>query len=109
MFYLENEHIKIAVAEKGAELQSFFNKVTATEQLWQADPKVWKRHAPVLFPIVGQIENNSYRLEGIDYKLSQHGFARDQAFRLIDNNDYFLCFELSATTETKKIYPYECS
>ena len=31
------------------------------EYLWQADPSFWKRHSPVLFPIVGSVWENEYR------------------------------------------------
>ena len=53
MVYLENEKLKVAIQEKGAELTSIVKKETQTEYLWNADPAYWKRHAPVLFPIRG--------------------------------------------------------
>lgn len=63
MVYLENEKPKVAIQEKGAELTSIVKKETQTEYLWNADPAYWKRHAPVLFPIVGAIKGDSYRKE----------------------------------------------
>ena len=57
MVYLENEKLK------GAELTSIVKKETQTEYLWNADPAYWKRHAPVLFPIVGAVNGDSYRKE----------------------------------------------
>ena len=50
MQYLENDRIKIAVADHGAELCSIYDKKRGHEVVWQADPKYWNRHAPVLFP-----------------------------------------------------------
>lgn len=63
MVYLENEKLKVAIQEKGAELTSVVKKETQTEYLWNADPAYWKRHAPVLFPIVGAVKRDSYRKE----------------------------------------------
>mgnify|MGYP001165784531 CR=1 FL=1 len=42
-----------------------------------------KRHSPVLFPIVGSVWENEYRIDGATYNLTQHGFARDMNFELI--------------------------
>lgn len=52
---LKNDILSIAVDNHGAELTSI-NK-NGVEYLWQADPAFWKRHSPVLFPIVGIVYN----------------------------------------------------
>lgn len=76
-YNLENENIKLAVASKGAELKSVFNKLTQQELLWQADPEFWAKSSPVLFPIVGSLKNGIYIYDKKEYKLPRHGFARD--------------------------------
>ena len=53
---LSNDKITIQISESGAELTSIV--ANGTEYLWQADPKFWQRHSPVLFPIVGRVWNN---------------------------------------------------
>lgn len=35
--------------------------------MWDAKPEYWKRTSPVLFPIVGSLNNGSYRYEGKEY------------------------------------------
>ena len=45
MHILENEYLKVMVADAGAELSSVFDKETEEERLWNADPAVWNRHA----------------------------------------------------------------
>ena len=52
MVVLSNDELAVQVAEHGAELSSIVAKATGKEYLWQADPAFWKRHSPVLFPIV---------------------------------------------------------
>ena len=48
-FVIENEHLIVTVKDKGAEVSSVIAKKTGIEYIWQADEKVWNRHAPVLF------------------------------------------------------------
>ena len=62
---ISNEQLTIQVSPHGAELCSIF--ANGKEYLWQADPAFWKRHSPVLFPIVGSVWENQYRNEGIAY------------------------------------------
>ena len=72
-----NEFLKISVKGSGAELISVKNTMSNMEYLWQGDPVYWGRRAPVLFPIVGKVNGNKYKVDGKTYELPQHGFARD--------------------------------
>ena len=106
MVYLENDKLKVTIQEKGAELTSIVKKETQTEYLWNADPTYWKRHAPVLFPIVGAVKGDSYRYEGKEYKIEKHGFARDMEFTVVNADDIEVWLRLDATEETKKKFPF---
>lgn len=106
MEFIENEYLKIAVAEHGAELSSIFDKKRNKELLWQADPKFWNRHAPILFPFVGNVVNDQYRYKGKTYNMSSHGFARDMDFVLVKKTEDSVSFSLKATTETLEKYPF---
>ncbi len=103
---LSNDSLTIQVSPQGAELSSIVANATQKEYLWQADPAFWKRHSPVLFPIVGSLWNNEYHHNGITYHLSQHGFARDKEFELIKETDTELCFKLQESEDTLKLYPF---
>lgn len=104
---LENEVTKIEVDTAGAQLQSFILKADNKDYLWSGDAKYWKRKAPVLFPIVGRLKNNTYNYAGKEYEMSQHGFARDMEFELIEHSAQALTYSLKATAETLKIYPFQ--
>ena len=104
--YLENETCRVGVKEDGAELCSFVKQPENLEYIWQADPQVWPRHAPVLFPIVGKLPGNQYCYGGKTYQMSQHGFARDQSFRLTSQSETEMVFELSENEQTLTIYPF---
>jgi galactose mutarotase-like enzyme len=108
-YILENKFVKIEVKQKGAELCSFFDKENAVEHLRQADSTVWGRHAPILFPLVGQVEDGGYVAEGSTYKMGQHGFARDNDFSLLVEESDTLIFELKSSEEIKNLYPYDFS
>ena len=82
-YTLKNTQISIEVDTLGAELKSLKKITTGTEYMWDAKPEYWKRTSPVLFPIVGSLNNGSYRYEGKEYPMSQHGFARDMEFELL--------------------------
>lgn len=103
---LSNDSLTIQVSPQGAELSSIVANATQKEYLWQADPAFWKRHSPVLFPIVGSLWNNKYHHNGITYHLSQHGFARDKEFELIKETDTELRFKLQESEDTLKLYPF---
>lgn len=102
---LSNGTISIEVAEHGAELLSL--KKGDTEYIWQGDPQFWGRHAPILFPIVGQVWNGTYRVAGEEYHLPQHGFARDRDFKFLGDEENLLRFRLVSDDESRKVFPYD--
>ena len=105
MIELSNEQLTIKVAEKGAELQSIIDG-EGREYLWQADPKYWSRHSPILFPIVCSVENDTYTVDGHEYHLPRHGFARDTDFTLVAQSENKVVFALHDSEDTLKVYPY---
>ena len=104
---IENEFLIAEFAEDGAELISLQSKSTGIEYIWQGDPAFWNRHAPVLFPIVGRLKNDQYTYQDKTYNMSQHGFARDSLFTVIEHGEALVSFSLKSTNETKKIYPFD--
>ena len=96
--------MSLTVAEHGAEITSI--QLEGIERMWDADPAFWGRTAPVLFPIVGALKDNSYRYEGQTYLMGQHGFARDMDFTLTDQTEDKLEFTLFDNEETYEKYPF---
>lgn len=104
---LSNQYLTIRVADHGAELSGIVANATGKEYLWQADPAFWKRHSPVLFPIVGSVWEGKYRQDGATYSLSQHGFARDRDFTLVHESENELRFALESDERTREVYPFD--
>ena len=107
MYILENEVLKVQVAEKGAELQSIVNKIFDIDYLWNGNPALWAKHSPVLFPIIGNLKNNTYSYLGKSYQLPRHGFARDMDFEVEKQSRQEIVFLLKSNSETKKNYPFD--
>ncbi len=70
--------IHFEIDTHGAELKSL--KYGNREYLWHGDPEFWGRRAPILFPIVGRLADDTLRIDGREYRMKQHGFARDAEF-----------------------------
>lgn len=109
MYILENEKIKITVSKQGAELHNITSKIDGTEYLWNRNKRYWGYSAPVLFPIVGKVKNGTYKVDGKEYNLPQHGLARLKEFEMIEKTDNKIIFELVDSEETLKVYPYKFS
>ncbi len=109
MYILENEKVKITVSEQGAELHNITSKLDGTEYLWNRNKRYWGYSAPVLFPIVGKVKNGTYKVDGKEYNLPQHGLARLKKFEMIERKDDKIIFELVDSEETLKVYPYKFS
>lgn len=106
MHKLSNNHLTIGILPLGAELRSVINNITNKEYIWQADPSVWNRSSPVLFPFVGRLKNDQYSYQGKTYHLPQHGFARNYNFEVIHQTENELTFELEADESTLENYPF---
>ncbi|MEO6001048.1 MAG: aldose 1-epimerase family protein [Chitinophagaceae bacterium] len=106
MFTIENDLLTVNVTSKGAELDSIYHKRNKLEYLWSADPTVWGKKSPILFPIVGTLKNNTYYYEENAYVLSRHGFAREHNFTLVEQSENSVSLSLKSDAETLKKFPF---
>lgn len=98
------EGVAATILAHGAELCSL--KTSAgLELLWQAGPE-WKRHAPMLFPIVGKLKNDTLRHRGKSFSMTQHGFARDNRFEWGERGNSLCRLVLTDNAETRMRYPF---
>ena len=101
---LKNDFLTVQVSDFGAELQSIVKD--GYEYLWQGDPAFWGRRSPVLFPIVGSVWEKKFRVDGKEYEMGQHGFARDSRFELVSASDSEVWYRLESSEETLSRYPW---
>ena len=107
MIVLENEGFRAEINPFGAELTSFRSKTTGTEYVWGGDPAAWKRHAPVLFPIVGRLKDKTYTVGGASFEITQHGFGRDLEWEPKQVSGTCAEFTLTQSEYTKRMYPWD--
>lgn len=96
--------LSATIAADGAELV----RLTApdgSELLWDGGA-AWARHAPVLFPIVGRLAGDTLRHDGRSYRLTQHGFARDRRFTLVEQDAGRCTFRLTDDDASRAIFPF---
>ncbi|MFD1789836.1 aldose 1-epimerase family protein [Sphingomonas floccifaciens] len=101
-----SEALRAAVNPQGAELSSLIDGDGA-ELMTNADPAYWTGRAPILFPIVGALAGGCYRLDGRDYALGKHGFARHSTFEVVGVDDDRATFRLEASDATRESYPFD--
>ena len=106
-YEIKNEFIKAKIKSFGAELNSLQKCGKDLEYIWQGDAKYWARHSPILFPIVGRLKKDNYFYKNQKYNMSQHGFARDKEFEIIEQKDDFLEFRLCSDEKSLEIYPFD--
>lgn len=109
LYTLENKLIKITASTAGGELHNIINKKDNTEFLWNGNEDFWKYHSPILFPIVGKVNNGEYNVNGVTFNLPQHGLARTSEFNMIKKSENNIVFELKYSDESLKVYPYKFS
>ena len=104
---ISNEFLTVTIDTHGAEVVSVKNS-KGEELIWQADPTIWDRHSPVLFPWAGRLANGELIHNGKHYSGGQHGFIRDLEHILKQNNGISAQLMFRADEETKTLrFPFD--
>lgn len=101
-YQLSDGNISLCVDSNGAEMISLV--YDGRERLWQNETGEWSGHAPVLFPVCGKC---SVIVNGREYPIEKHGFARKREFSVAERGRDFIAFRLLADEETKKVFPFD--
>ncbi|HEY9861425.1 MAG TPA: hypothetical protein V6D16_18135 [Candidatus Obscuribacterales bacterium] len=76
-----------------------------------ANPEITVRGGiPILFPICGNLPNNTYTHNGQTYTLKQHGFARDLPWEVteqVSQDEVSITLVLNSNAQTLAVYPFE--
>ncbi|MGL4346034.1 MAG: aldose 1-epimerase family protein [Cellulosilyticaceae bacterium] len=105
-YTIKNTVLTASFLSLGAELCELVD-TEGKNYIWDANPLYWKRHAPILFPIVGKVLDNTYTVRNSPYTLSQHGFARDMDFSVHHQEDAMITFKLTSNDASKAMYPFD--
>ncbi|WP_375272866.1 aldose 1-epimerase family protein [Sphingomonas sp.] len=102
---IANHLLSAEINPHGAELSSL-KDADGHELMTNADPRWWSGRAPLLFPVVGKPANETIRVDGRDYPMKQHGFARRRDFAVIEAAPTRAVFALGDDAETRASYPF---
>lgn len=105
LYTLQNDKLTVKVSDVGAEIHSVRRE--DCEYIWVGDPAFWSSHAPLLFPVCGRFFEGKYTHKGEAYEIACHGFIRKSPLTLVCVNDTSICFSVTSTEETKKVYPFD--
>ena len=103
---IASDGLRAEINPLGAEL-SRLTDAQGRELLWDGDPAFWTGRAPILFPIVGSLNGGRYRLDGRQYAMDKHGFARRRRFAVVETAADRATLRLSADEETRTAYPFD--
>lgn len=104
---LENERYIVTFVEKGGEIQSFTDKETGIQYMWQGNEEHWSGKNPSLFPMVGNTYTQDYEIDGKRYAMKNHGLIRYADLHCIKNDGKQVVMELNSDDHTKKQYPFD--
>jgi galactose mutarotase-like enzyme len=106
---LANDYLNVNISVLGAELCGLLDKRDGVEHMWKADPNFWPRHAPILFPCVGESKDGTINVDDQDHTMGRHGFARHEAFSVIEQTEKKVVLELKSNVKTRVHFPFEFS
>lgn len=101
---ISNGRLTLVVNSLGAEITSL--KRGEREIIWCGDKKYWGEHCPTLFPCIGGNSDGVLRLDGKEYPLRKHGFAKCMEFQLEESAPTSLTYSLSPTADTLQAFPF---
>lgn len=94
------------VSPIGAELHRL-DDATGNALLWDGDPAWWASHAPMLFPIVGELSEGRFLHRGRSWNLQRHGFIRTTEFALVHRSAASVTLRLESNEATRAMWPFE--
>lgn len=102
---LTSKALSAEISPLGAELQSI--RDSQGRDYLHDGSSFWGCRAPLLFPIVGALKNDSHSVDGVAYHLPKHGFARDSVFDVAELRADRALFRLTDSEATRALYPYQ--
>ncbi|MEY2853581.1 MAG: hypothetical protein RL030_713 [Pseudomonadota bacterium] len=102
---LRSDGLSVAIDPQGAQL-SHLRDAQGRELLWNGDPAHWTGRAPILFPIVGSLQDGQYRWRQNTYALPRHGFARGRRFEVVSRDRHAVLMRLRDDEASRAVYPF---
>ncbi|MGH6614694.1 aldose 1-epimerase family protein [Sphingomonas sp.] len=105
LIQIAGDGLSAAIEPYGAEL-TWLRDAAGRDLMTDADPAFWTGRAPILFPIVGRVNNDVIRVDGAEYPMPKHGFARRTEFAVVRQEASRATFRLVDSSDTQDNYPF---
>lgn len=105
-YIIKNEYLEATISSHGAELIKLVDK-DGINRLHTPSNDTWNRVSPILFPQISKTPNLQYRVDGNVYKMTAHGFIRDNELEVVEIKDDFITFKYCQNEKTLQMYPYD--
>lgn len=102
---IASSDLTAAINPFGAELTHLRDR-QRRELMSAADPAFWPHYAPILFPVIGVTNGGVIRVDGREYQMPKHGFARHSTFDLVRRERDRAVFRLNDSEATRAHYPF---
>lgn len=103
---IATDALSAEISPLGAELRIVRDEA-GRDLLSDGPPEYWTGRAPLLFPIVGAVRDDTIRIDGKTYQMAKHGFARKSIFTVVDQQPASATFRLEASADTREHYPFD--
>jgi galactose mutarotase-like enzyme len=105
-YIIRNEYLEATISSHGAELIKLIDK-DGINRLHTPSDDTWNRVSPILFPQISRLPNAEYKANDNIYKMTTHGFIRDNELELVNCCETEITFKYSHNEKTLIMYPYK--
>jgi galactose mutarotase-like enzyme len=103
---IRSEGLVAEISRHGAELIRLQDR-DGKDLLWNGCEKWWTGRAPLLFPIVGRLPNDTATIDGETFSMRQHGFARNRQFSVVGAGASECILRLASDDATRQQFPFD--
>ncbi len=100
---IKNDVLRVCITTQGAQIKSVKSD---KEYMWEGNPDIWGKHAPVLFPVCGSLKDGKYTYKGKEYSMASHGFAPKCDYNVREHTEHSLTLYITDNEETLNSYPF---
>ena len=104
-FIIGDEQLGFVCDSFGAKILAFYKE--GKNSLFYAEDDISHSGIPLCFPSFGPLENNQFLWQEKAYEMKQHGFARDNDFELLSQDESSLSLVLRSSQKTKERFPFD--
>lgn len=104
---ISNDNIEVTIDTLGGEVTSIIKNKNQKEYLWQGASGYWPGRFPLLFPIVGHLQDGMIGIRGKKCEMSNHGFLQNIDMEVVKHTEKEVELSTLYNEETLSQYPFQ--